>query len=210
MSSLFLNEISFALHYIHYRYYSSQTSDKLGTDVSVYLQRSKIREMSSGHETGAKTCCPAAHWAGWERPVGGAEQSMPPPTLRPESYRFLLCVKSRCWCTSKGNEGREKGRRRGKKKRESAKECERWSRKQKAVLEVATCPPPFPRLCLELLVVTCRTIQTQPPAPLPSESWLYLEALYCRDWHGVELEEDGGFCQQRIGGKLYYVGNMLL
>lgn len=63
---LFLNEISFALHYTHYCYSSSQMSagggaDKLGTDVCVHLQRSEIREMSRGHEAGAKTCCPAAH-----------------------------------------------------------------------------------------------------------------------------------------------------
>lgn len=129
--------------------------------------------MWSGHEAGAKTCRPAAHWAGWERPVGGAEQSMPPPTLRPESYRFLLCVKSRCWWTSNSNEGKGK-------KRHHAKECERRSRKQKVVLEVATCPPPFPRLCLELQAVTCKRIQTQPlhlSAPLGS---LLLQGLKCR------------------------------
>lgn len=105
----------------------------------VYLQRSEIREMSRGHETGAKTCCPAAHWAGWERPVGGAEQSMPPPTLRPESYRFLLCVKSRCWWTSKGNEGRKKGRR-GKKKGGKRKRV--WKMEQEAESSAGSCHLP--------------------------------------------------------------------
>lgn len=55
----------------------------------------------------------------------------------------------------------------GKKRGESAKECERWSRKQKVVLEVATCPPPFPRLCLELQAVTLQEDSNATSAPLP-------------------------------------------
>lgn len=118
----------------------------------------KMREMSSGHEAGAKTCCPAAHWAGWERPVGGAEQSMPPPTLRPESYRFLLCVKSRCWWTRKGNGGAERGKRQRV-----------WEMEQEAESSDGSChlpsslPPSLPLpACLKLHTVTCRRSQTEP------------------------------------------------
>lgn len=56
----------------------------------VHLWRSKIREMSNWHENSTKTSCPPAYWTDRERAVGGAERSIPPPPLRPESYRSPL------------------------------------------------------------------------------------------------------------------------
>lgn len=119
------------------------------TVLLVHLWRSKIRDMSAWHENSMKTSCPPAYWTDRERAVSGAEQSMSPLPLRPESYRFPLSVKRRCWWTEGAAYGNgRKGKRNENGKRRDQKERERRRGKPKVMVEATTCL--FSWLCLKL------------------------------------------------------------
>lgn len=146
----------------------------------VHLMRSKIRDMSAWHENRMKTSCPPACWTDRERAVSRAEQSMSPPPLRPESYRFPLSVKRRCWWTEGAAYGNgRKGTRRDQ------KEGERQRGKPKVMVEVTTCL--FSWLCLKPWPA-----ELLPPC---SGVWRSVPNLLLLNRNGVELKKLQGWVE---------------